>query len=393
MSKHTIISWGMVAAVLFLLNSIAFAQTLPEDPTKGRQFFISKGCMNCHAIKGEGGKIGLDLSKIDLGDTQLDLAGRIWNHTPEMIMGMEKAGMIKPTLTGQEFTEITAYLYFLKFFDEPGNPARGKSVFNEKGCHFCHPISGKGKEGAPGLNEFPENISPVFLSQAIWNHSLDMIARMVEIGMKWPKFRETEMMDLLAYIKTEAKGGEEPEFFKPGNPKEGKRIFDVKGCNKCHIIQGEGAKKGVDLGRIAKTFYSSLTEIASSMWNKGPMVLVKMVRTQSDILKFTSKEMADLLAYLYFLHFIDEPGNVTNGKRLFSEMECSQCHGLDGKRRKLLYIDLSKYQYTPQTEIVASIWNHSIEIHKATEEKGIPWPQFKKGEMADLLEFIRTPKK
>ena len=35
-----------------------------------------------------------------------------------MITDMEREGIAKPTLTGQEYTEITAYLYFLRFFDE-----------------------------------------------------------------------------------------------------------------------------------------------------------------------------------------------------------------------------------------------------------------------------------
>ncbi len=393
MNRDRIVSLEIVIIFLFLLTSFAFAQTLPEDPARGGRLLVSKGCVKCHALKGEGGKIGPDLGKIDLGDTQLDLAAKIWNHTPSMIIEMERARMIIPTLTGQEFTEISAYLYFLKFFDEPGNPARGRSVFTEKGCYLCHPPSGKGMEGTPGLQEFPKNISPVFLSQAIWNHSLDMIARMVEIGMKWPKFWGTEMMDLFEYIKANAKGVEEPAFFKPGNPKEGKRLFDTKGCNKCHSIQGEGAKGGIDLGKIAKTFYTSVTQMASIMWNKGPTVLVKMTQTESGILKFTSKEMADLLSYLYFLHFVDEPGDIMNGKRLFSEIGCLQCHGLDGKRGKLMYIDLSKYQGTAPTEIVATMWNHRLEIQKAIEKEGIPWPLFKKGEMADLLEFIRTPKR
>jgi hypothetical protein len=43
--------------------------------------------------------------------------------------------------------------------------------------------------------------------------------------------------------------------------------------------------------------------------------------------------------------------------------------------------------------MVASLWNHSIEMQTTTEEKGVSWPQLKKGEMADLLEFIRTPLK
>jgi len=66
----------------------------------------------------------------------------------------------------------------------------------------------------------------------------------------------------------------------------------------------EGSRRS---GKRAKTFYKSLTQIASIIWNKGPVVLGKMSQTQIGIPKFTSKEMADLIAYLYFLHFIDEP--------------------------------------------------------------------------------------
>ena len=56
-------------------------------------------------------------------------------------------------------------------------------------------------------------------------------------------------------------------------------------------------------------------------------------------------------------------------------------------------ISLSKYQKVLNPmEIVAGIWNHSTEIERAMKEKGISWPRFKKGEMADLLEFIRTKK-
>jgi cytochrome c len=322
------------------------------------------------------------------------MAAKLWNHIPSMNVGMERVRMIKPNLTGQEFTEISAYLYFLKFFDEPGDAIRGRLIFNEKGCGSCHPLSGKGKEGEPGLDQFPQNISPVFLAQSIWNHGPVMIAHMVKLGMKWPLFEGTELMDLLEYIKMKAKGVKETAFITPGNPKEGKKVFISKGCMKCHAVRGEGEKKAEDLGKRAKTFYKSLTQIASIMWNKGPAVLSKMSQTQMGIPKFTPKEMADLIAYLYFLHFTDEPGNPANGKKIFSEFGCSKCHGLDGKPGEWMTIDLSKYQKAAHLmEMVATIWNHSTGIEKAMREKGISWPRFKKGELADLLEFIRTPKK
>jgi cytochrome c len=393
MYRKGILCIGIIV-VLILVSSIALAQFLPEDPTKGNRLFISKGCVRCHAFKGEGGKIGPDFGRVDLGNTQLELAAKLWNHIPSMNIGIERSKMAKPNLTGEEFTEISAYLYFLRFFDEPGNATRGRSIYNEKGCGTCHPLLGKGKEGEPGLDQFPQNISPVFLTQSIWNHGPVMIANMVKLGIRWPIFDGTEMMDLLEYIKLNAKGAKETAFITPGNPREGKKVFASKGCIKCHAVRGEGGKEAEDLGKRAKTFYKSLTQIASSMWNKGPAVLGKMSQTPLGIPKFTSKEMADLIAYLYFLHFVDEPGNPTNGNKIFSESGCSKCHGLDGKPGELMTISLSKYQKAPSSmDIVAGIWSHSAGIEKAMKEKGNTWPQFKKGELADLLEYIRAPKK
>jgi cytochrome c len=393
MLRRTVLLLGMILiAVLFLQRGI-FAQPLPEDPAKGARLFVNKGCMRCHALKGDGGKIGPDFGRIDLGDTQLEMVAKLWNHIPSMIAGMERTKMVKPNMTGEEFSEISAYLYFLKFFDEPGNAIRGRSLFNEKACGSCHPLSGKGKEGEPGLDQFPQNISPIFLSQSIWNHGPVMIAHMVKLGLKWPEFKDTEMMDLLEFIKTKAKGSQETAFITPGNPREGKRVFASKGCVKCHTLKGERGEEVGDLGKRAKFFYKSLTQIASSMWNKGPAVLGKMSQTQIGIPKFTSKEMADLIAFLYFLNFIDEPGNPKNGKKVFVEFGCSKCHAPGGRGMNEQTISLSKYQKARSSmDIVAGMWNHSVEIEKAMKGKGISWPQLKKGELADLLEFIRTLK-
>ncbi len=385
---------GTALMTIFVLSP-AFPQTLPDDPARGARLFVNKGCVKCHALKGEGGKTGPDLGKIDLGDTQLNLAAKLWNHIPSMVAGIERAKILKPNLTGEELGSISAYLYFLKYFDEPGDASKGKFLFREKGCINCHPPSGKGKRGEPGLEGFPQNISPIFLSMEIWNHGPEMIANMVVLGMKWPEFKESEMVDLLEFIKTNAKGPKEIAYITPGNPREGRKTFLSKGCGECHPVRGEKASaEGLDLSKRSRAYYQSLTRVASAMWNKGPVVLAKMSQTKTGIPKFTPKEMADLIAYLYFLHFIDETGNAVNGRKKFSEFGCVRCHGLDGKRGELMHIDLSKYQKTDNPmDIAAGIWNHSAEIRRATMEKGIPWPRFKKGEMADLLEYLRTPKK
>jgi len=386
-------AWPAAVLLFFLLSPAVFAQGMPENPARGKETFRDKGCVACHAIAGEGGRIGPDLAKVDLGDTRLDLAAKLWNHTPSMLREMGRGTVARPALTGQEFAEISAYLYFLRFFDEPGRAAQGASVFADKGCGNCHALSGRQKAGAPSLDSFPRNASPVFLVKAIWNHSLEMMARMVEVGMKWPTFRDSEMIDLVEYVRKNAAGPEEVAFFRPGNPGEGQRIFVAKGCAKCHSVDGAGQAAGVDLSKRARTYYTSLTQIASALWNKGPAILVGMAQGQFGRTNFTSQEMADLLSYLYFLHFVDAPGNARNGRELFTQIGCSSCHSVDDKRGKLTYIDLTKYRDAAPTEIVAGMWNHTVRIQQAVGEQGLPWPLIQKGQMADLLEYMRNPAK
>lgn len=389
MGRRITICGGIIILLLFM-GSIASAQLLPEDPAKGAPLFASKGCVKCHSLKGDGGKGGPDLGKIDLGDTQLDLATRLLNHAPSMIQGMQRVRIIRPTLTGEELSELAAHLYLLKFFDEQGNATRGKYIFTEKACNACHPLTGKGQEGASGLNEFPQSISPIFLSQAIWNHGPDMIAQMVKLGIRWPEFKGAEMMDLLEYIRTNAKGPKEVAYLTPGSPRQGKQVFIAKGCIKCHAVRGEGGKAGEDLGIKRKMFYKSLTQVASSMWNKGPTVLAKMAATQSGIPKFAPSEMADLLSYLYFLNFTDDPGNPARGKKSFAEMGCVKCHGAEGKPGEVMQIDLSKYRKAGSMDFVAGLWNHGGEIEKALKDQGMRWPRFRKGELADIFEYVHT---
>ena len=84
MKIGTIISTGIIIVLLFA-NASAVAQILPEDPSRGGQLFVSKGCVKCHTVQGEGGKAGPDLGIIGPDSTQLELAAELWNHAPLMI--------------------------------------------------------------------------------------------------------------------------------------------------------------------------------------------------------------------------------------------------------------------------------------------------------------------
>lgn len=56
-------TWSMVAFI-HSLTGPASDQKVAGDPAAGKQVFASSGCANCHAIRGEGGAIGPDLSNI-----------------------------------------------------------------------------------------------------------------------------------------------------------------------------------------------------------------------------------------------------------------------------------------------------------------------------------------
>ena len=153
MSRIKIISKG-VLILLFALAPFAFGQAIPEDPSKGGQLFVSKGCATCHALNGEGGKIGPDLGKIDLGDTQLNLAAKIWNHTPSMIIEMERTGIMKSTLTVRNLLRSQPISTFLDFLMNREIRQKGDLCIPRKAVFYVIPLQAKGEKVRRVLMDF-----------------------------------------------------------------------------------------------------------------------------------------------------------------------------------------------------------------------------------------------
>ncbi len=74
--------------------------------------------------------MGMDLSaRVDRGFTPALLASAIWNNAPVMWTAMEAAGIERPKLSATDAADLFAYLYSTRFFDKPGDAARGKQAF------------------------------------------------------------------------------------------------------------------------------------------------------------------------------------------------------------------------------------------------------------------------
>jgi cytochrome c2 len=282
---------------------------------------------------------------------------------------------------------LTAYRYYLTEVGRPGNPASGKSVFTSKGCARCHGADAWDKVG-PDLSRYRGRFSAIFLAQAMWNHGGEMAAVMRGAGVAWPKFAGNEMGDLLAFLQT-GNGGATAErvYFEPGSPRRGRDLFASKRCAECHAIAGDGGKGGPDLGR-GREFVESSFAMAGLMWNHSQQMTAEFSRRRLPRVTFSGQEMADILAYLYFVNYASVGGKPDRGGILFVK-KCSPCHALGGGTR--IGPDLTAVPGLDRPiAIISAMWNHAAKMDAELRARNLAWPRLDTGDAADLTAFLLT---
>jgi mono/diheme cytochrome c family protein len=170
---------------------------LPGSPSAGQRLFAEKGCAACHSMDSADKSIGPDLAKTSSYRSVVEIAGAMWNHSARIWDEMKRAGVERPTFSGNEMADIVSYLYFLRYRDKPGDRGAGKRLFTEKGCAECHSPSFSPNQSAALA-------SPTALMAAMWNHAPVMESLVKEKRLPWPMFQGNEMRDLVEYLKTEA---------------------------------------------------------------------------------------------------------------------------------------------------------------------------------------------
>lgn len=358
---------------------------LPENPLEGQRLFSEKGCVKCHSIRGKGGSVGSDLAKTQANRSPAAMVTMMWNHAADMSKALEVWQTI-PKLSERELASLVSYLFAIEYFDEPGDQERGRVVFERSGCQKCHQVGGKGGKFGPPLDKLKRFGSPLFLAQAMWNHGVGMSATMERMKQKRPTFVGSEVADLLKYLQSLSGTEDEMSFMVPGNPKDGERLFQSKGCINCHAVGKKGKAVGPDLTK--KQFRRGAIDIAGTMWNHGYRMWKTMKRRGISLPKFEGNELADIIAYLYFLEFQQEVGDPARGKDLVVRKGCVHCHAVGG-RGGTSGPDLARTQHFSNfLTIAARMWNHNLDMQRRMEEAKIPFPRFAEREMVDLLAYI-----
>ncbi len=346
---------------------------LPGDVKQGWRVFNQKKCGACHSIWGEGGTGGPDLGTLPQAYiSQAELAALMWNHGPDMWGRMTSRKVPFQKFDRKEMEDLFAFLYFIRYMNEPGDPQRGKSLV-DRACGKCH----SGSEGAKSdLRRWAMYTNPILWAQMMWNHSAQMEREAKRLGVSAIEFRGNEMVDLIAYIRG-LNPGAEKVYVSPGDPKAGERLFQAKSCTQCHA-----AGKEIDLSK-KKEFPRTLAQLAGVMWNHSHEMRRAMEKKRIPFPNLAPDEMADLVAYLFSIRYFDAAGDPERGKNVFSAKQCAACHGRGSKN------DLSglKGRISP-IFMAESMWNHGPEMMERMKEAKISWHKINGKEMVDLMEYL-----
>ncbi len=367
---------GLILALIIPIQTESMYDVL----TQGHKLFEEKKCSYCHSIRGMGGKVGPDLGHSALGLNYYEIVGSLWNHAPFMKERIEKEGFSWPIMEEEELSRLMTFIYYLNYFDLPGDSANGQRLFSEKNCHLCH------RDGGAALppSNFPADASHLFLARNLWNHAPEMYRSLNRQELSLPEFHGNELADIFAFVRSQATGSEEALAKTSGDPEGGKKVFQRAKCISCHAIYGAGADRGPDLSTVE--IQLSITQIVSVLWNHFPAMNREMRSMGISHPTFQQGEMADLLSFLYSINFKGEQADREEGRKVFMK-KCGPCHSFKGKGGSLAS-DLSVWNGKTEVSFMLHIWNKLPNMIKLYKEQGSEFVRLSGQEAKNVFAFI-----
>lgn len=173
----------------------------------------------------------------------------------------------------------------------PGDPARGKVLFEASGCGSCHRPSGQDPGMGPALEVVRRPQGVLELGGRLWNHAPAMFAAFQRQALRWPELSREQMADLAAYL--QADPARDPE----GDPFRGRVVLVRKGCLKCHRLRGEGGAEAIELTQY-RGRYESPVGWATTVWSHAPPMASRAAQAGVLYPRFTGDEMGQLFHFL-----------------------------------------------------------------------------------------------
>ncbi len=363
---------------------------LRGDPYVGSQLFKERGCASCHAISGVGGQVARDLGLRPNSRPGLNqLVAEMWNHAPRMWQSIRDEKRGYPELDQEKMAHLFAYLYTVRYDDEPGDVERGRRLFSSMGCRNCHWLEGSGGQAGPALSSLGGIHTPIVWTRSMWNHAPAMEAEMSRQGLSWPRFQKGQMNDLLAYVGAVCAGPRADFRFLPADPDRGAKIFHQKSCDACHSLADKGSSIGPPLGSHQASL--TIVQFAGLMWNHSPEMWKQMKARGIARPSFSGSEMADLIAFLYNFNYFVNAGSSKAGEARFAERGCATCHGASAQGTDVAPRLRADDETFTIVTFATALWRHGPAMYQQTQTKGVPWPNLVESDIADIVAFLNTP--
>jgi mono/diheme cytochrome c family protein len=276
--------------------------------------------------------------------------------------------------------DIFAFLYLVRYLDQPGDVDRGELLFRQKGCLRCHEVKGSGGKSGPDIAGVSFADTPISWVRTLWNH-----AAQPEVAKALPsqaKLQGDDVDDMLAFVRSAGTGQRQEGILFPADLTHGEQVFKRQGCVECHAHWLAG--------RPSVSWPRSVPELAGVMWNHAPQLQILKKTHPRLALGLEGKEAADLIAYLYTLRSLDPPGDRARGREVYERKNCVLCHGPAAlgteqapSLRKL------RGSFTP-IFIAETLWEHGPKIFEQMAKRGVSWPKMDTQEMDDLLAFLNS---
>ena len=356
--------------MILAISTHTSAATIAADSARGERLFGTLSCVQCHSINGKGGKAAPDLGRrSDRGFTPAKLAATMWNHAPVMWSAMRERHIEAGDLNELAAADLFAYFYSARFFDEPGDAARGKRLFASKHCADCHGLMQAKLPRAKPVSQWESAGHPVALVSAMWNHAAGMRPEFAKLGLAWPELTARELTDIFVYVRNVPDMRSTDTRVEIISVADAAGLFASKGCSGCHVGK-------LALGpRIRK---QTLIGVAAAMWNHAP-------RMTDSTAHLNVEEMQELVSYLWAQSFFEDAGSAAAGRRVFAAKRCATCHE-DASTGAPKISGSGRFITAPS--MVAALWHHGPRMLDEMRSKDIPWPRFSEAQMSDLIGFL-----
>ncbi|HEX4997539.1 MAG TPA: cytochrome c [Terriglobia bacterium] len=381
--RRAFILAGMVFALCSIARSTTAAQVkvLPGSAARGGELIFTKGCINCHAFGGGGGKRAPDLTKTPPNASSPgQLATAMWNHAPRMWMTSDRKWNIR--LTSGETADLFAFMYSALYFAPTGNAARGQALF-EKSCANCHAATSDAAGPGRLIATWAELNDPLAWAAHMWNHAPEMSQKAVIKGYPWPTLSSQDVADLMIYLRSLPDQREKPINFTLGEPELGRLTFE-RACESCHSFGPSPAGKKIDL--LSRSAPDTVTGYVAAMWNHAPKM---KARGGGRLPEIAPDEMPNLVAFLFSQSYFFERGDVKRGERVYVRENCARCHEEHRNATGAPDLTQSPEAYSPIT-LTASVWRHAPSMFEATRHTGVPWPHFAGSDMVDVIAYLNS---